>query len=126
MLKIPLNRNIQSRKKENTKRKQYHNKYRDIFTFFSMTSYMWQEFSLTLSRQWDITHSNQTKLTPLTFLEWKYSPYRTDSQLKAIRKLKPNYLLPFDRASSLVHYPPLPNLGVWQHKGHGSVPFPQC
>lgn len=47
---------------------------------------------------------------PLVFLAWKYRCYRTDSQLKAIRKLKPNHLLQSDGASCLVHYPPLPNL----------------
>lgn len=126
MLKIPLNRNIQSRKKENAKRKQYRNKYRDIFTFFSMTSSMWQEFSLTLSRQWDITHSNQSKLTLLTFLGWKYSPYRTDSQLKTIRKLKPNHLLPFDRASRLVHYPLCLIWGSGNTKGMDLLLFPSA
>lgn len=72
----------------------------EIFTFFSKTSNMCQGLSPTATKQsWE----------PLAFLEWKCSPYRTDSQLKAVRTLQPNHLLPPDGASCLVYYPALLN-----------------
>lgn len=56
---MPLNRNIQSMKMENAARSQCCGKQRDIFTFFSVTSYK----------------------------GWKNSTYITDFHLKATGKL---------------------------------------